>query len=570
MREPAGADSFSQRRTARTVRRVQDRLAQGLGVGEEERTETVVSMLRNRARRAPGYWIQLTLAMGIATLGLVLGSTAVVIGAMLVSPLMEPIIELGMGFAVGSSLLVMRAAFRVVLSIAVVITGAALLTLALPFHEVTAEISTRTAPTALDLLVAAFCALTASYTTVRPGSESASAAAGTAIGIALVPPLCVIGFGLGTFSPTTAGGAALLFTANLSAILVLSVLSFFLLGYNQIDAAVLEHDFIEPARTRADRLAYRIHQAIHRVFGSRYGGVMRVMVPATFLGLVYVPLRQALAEVTWEVRTRDAVRRIVRDADPHAMQTALSVDRTSLAIRLLVIGTTDRAHAIEDSLVARVTREVGVTPTVSVVAVPDARMLREAAAAEVRTPLAAQPKAVVRVRQSAGDALRDAFPPEAGQLMDWSVAVDASDTARFTAHHLGPPLGAVGAALLGRTLASSIGSPATVTDIALPGEWFAASGRGTSRWLDSTRTLLARVATSRRGVACVEGPAVGAARPSASSRRLLAALQQTAIAKAGRLGLSRGSRWRARIAMDSCAVGAAQSKAAAGGESPHR
>ena len=565
---PADADSSSQRRVAPSVRRVQDWLAHGLRVGEAERTETVVSMLRNNARRVPGYWIQLTLAMGIATLGLVLGSTAVVIGAMLVSPLMGPIIELGMGFAVGSSLLVMRAAFRVALSIAVVVTGAALMTLALPFHEVTAEISTRTAPTALDLLVAAFCALTASYTTVRPGSDSASAAAGTAIGIALVPPLCVIGFGLGTFSPTTAGGAALLFTANLSAILVLSVISFFLLGYNQVDAAVLEHDFIEPARTRGDRLAYRIHQAIHRVFGSRYGGVMRVMVPAAFLGLVYVPLRQALAEVTWEVRTRDAVRRIVREEDPHAMQTALTVDRPSLAIRLLVIGTSARAREIEDSLVARVTREVGVAPTVSVVAVPDARMLREAAAAEARTPVAAQPKAVVHVRQTAGDALRESFPAEAGQLMDWSVAVGASDTARFTARHLGPPLGAVGAALLGRALASSIGSPATVTDIALPGEWFTASGQSTSRWLDSTRTLLTAVAGSRRGVACVEGPAVGAAHPPAVARRVLAALRQTAVAHAGRLGLSRGPRWRVRIAMDSCGVVGAQTMALPGGEPP--
>jgi len=189
------------------VRTAQHRAATALGVDESARTETVVAMLQNNRRRAPGYWIQLTLAMGIATLGLVLGSTAVVIGAMLVSPLMGPIIELGMGFAVGSSFLVLRAAIRVVWSVVIVVGGAALLTLALPFHEVTGEIAARTAPTALDLLVAVFCALTAAYTTVRPASDTTAAAAGTAIGIALVPPLCVIGFGLGTGSVSIAGGA---------------------------------------------------------------------------------------------------------------------------------------------------------------------------------------------------------------------------------------------------------------------------------------------------------------------------------------------------------------------------
>jgi glutathione S-transferase len=78
------------------VRSLQHRAAQTLGVDESHRADTVITMLTNNRRRAPGYWIQLLLAMGIATLGLVLNSIAVVIGAMLVSPLMGPIVELGM------------------------------------------------------------------------------------------------------------------------------------------------------------------------------------------------------------------------------------------------------------------------------------------------------------------------------------------------------------------------------------------------------------------------------------------------------------------------------------------
>ena len=431
-------------------RRVQHRLASGIGVDDAKRMETVVAMLANNARRAPGYWIQLILAMGIATLGLVLSSTAVVIGAMLVSPLMGPIIELGMGFAVGSSILVMRASMRVLMSVVVVVAGAALMTMALPFHELTVEITTRTAPTALDLLVAAFCALTATYTTVRPGADSTAAAAGTAIGIALVPPLCVIGFGLGTFAPAVAGGASLLFTANLSAILVLSVVSFLLLGFNQVDAEIVERDFIDRTDTRSDVLAFRVSRTIHKAFGSRYGVAMRVLIPAVFLAIIFVPLRRALTEVTWEVRTRDAVRRIVKDVSPHAMQTSLTVDRNALDIRLIVIATSKEARTIEDTLIARVTRAVGVRPGVSVVGVPDGRMLREVAAASQKP--AASPAPVGTLRERTGNAIYAEFPVEAGRLITWELVVVPGDTAVITAYHIGPPLGGIGAALLGREI----------------------------------------------------------------------------------------------------------------------
>jgi uncharacterized hydrophobic protein (TIGR00271 family) len=113
-------------------------------------------MMRRDAREATSYWFQLVVAVGIATLGLVLGSTAVVIGAMLVAPLMGPIVHLGMGLATGSPYLVLRSGGRVVLSIAIATGSSALLTVFLPFHELNAEILARASPTALDLLTAGF------------------------------------------------------------------------------------------------------------------------------------------------------------------------------------------------------------------------------------------------------------------------------------------------------------------------------------------------------------------------------------------------------------------------------
>ena len=160
---------------------LQDRIAAAFGIYPVDREATVRAMLDRSGRAPAGYWLQLLLAMGIASLGLVLGSTAVVIGAMLISPLMNPIVELGMGLAIGSPFLVLRSSARTGASIVVVVTSAALLTLALPFTEVTSEIAARTSPTALDLLVATLCAIAAAYTSVRPGSDTTSTAAGTAI-----------------------------------------------------------------------------------------------------------------------------------------------------------------------------------------------------------------------------------------------------------------------------------------------------------------------------------------------------------------------------------------------------
>lgn len=160
----------------------------------------VKDMLHRDPKEAMSYWLQLVVSVGIATLGLVVGSAAVVIGAMLVAPLMTPIVGLAMGLATGSPFLVLRSSGRVLLSVGVAVGGAALITVLLPFHELNAEIAGRTTPTVLDLLTAAFCALAGVYASLRPGSDTATTAAGTSIGISLVPPLCASGYGLGTLA----------------------------------------------------------------------------------------------------------------------------------------------------------------------------------------------------------------------------------------------------------------------------------------------------------------------------------------------------------------------------------
>jgi uncharacterized hydrophobic protein (TIGR00271 family) len=543
--------------------RVQHAAANALGIDEAGRSGTVVAMLENNARRAPGYWIQLSLSAGIATLGLVLNSTAVVIGAMLVSPLMGPIVELGMGFAVGSPLLLMRAFVRVTLSIIVATTFSALLTLMLPFHEITGEISARIAPTALDLLVAAFCALTAAYTTVRPGSDTTAAAAGTAIGIALVPPLCTVGFGLGTGSMNVARGSALLFTANFSAILVLSVLSFLLIGYNQVDAVALEHGFVDHDDTRTDKVAARLQRGLHHVLGSKFSLPTRVIVPVIFLLAVFFPLRQALIEVTWEVRARDAVRRIVRDISPTAVQTQVSIDRRKLSLRVLIVGTTARAVLVEDSLIRLIGRATGVTPTVTVVALPNARALLASAAADAQAPREVAPaQALSDLRSDMSKAVADVWPAVAGTPLGWTLEMSAGDTARGVLRYLGAPLGPSGDALLSRALDARLNSPAVVRTVPIPATVYAAAPRGERAWIDSTMVLLREVALTDSAVACVHGPVASTRRLTTAQKAIADRLRAWGPSRAGRLALMDSSRWDVRISATPCGPTAARASAA--------
>ncbi|MEZ5939269.1 MAG: DUF389 domain-containing protein [Hyphomonadaceae bacterium] len=155
------------------------------------------------------------LSAGIATLGLLQSSAAVVIGAMLVSPLMSPIAALGFGFASLDARRI-QAAARVVLIGALVGVGVGMmLTWASPIRNATPEIIARTAPTLLDLAVAVLSGFAGGYATVHRRGETAI---GVAIATALMPPLATLGYSLAVLRFDFAAGAGLLFLTNLAAI----------------------------------------------------------------------------------------------------------------------------------------------------------------------------------------------------------------------------------------------------------------------------------------------------------------------------------------------------------------
>lgn len=154
------------------------------------------------------YWLGIVFSAGIATLGLVQNSPAVIIGAMLISPLMGPIMATGLGLAVGDFYLALKAIGILVASIVVAVGFSACIVWILPFHSETGEILARVNPTLLDLAIALFSGLAGSVVVGRTGGGSAATALpGVAIAVALMPPLCAMGFGMGSGWNTSIIGA---------------------------------------------------------------------------------------------------------------------------------------------------------------------------------------------------------------------------------------------------------------------------------------------------------------------------------------------------------------------------
>lgn len=179
-------------------------------IGQVDQAE-VTERRREDGKLSEHYLFMTAMSGGIAVLGLLLASPAVVIGAMLLSPLMGPIMGLGFALAIGDWDWLKRSMRTLLIgSVMAVLLCAALVFLS-PIQSVTTEIASRTRPNLFDLFVALFSALAGAYAMIR-GREGAIV--GVAIATALMPPLAVIGFGLATWNWTVFSGALLLFVTN--------------------------------------------------------------------------------------------------------------------------------------------------------------------------------------------------------------------------------------------------------------------------------------------------------------------------------------------------------------------
>jgi len=195
---------------------------------QEEKTGLYTQM-GQAARADISFYILIFLSSMIAYLGLIQGSSAVIIGAMLVAPLMSPILAMAHSIVQGNLRLFRRATESTIKGVALAIGTSVALTVILPPQPATAEILSRTQPNILDLIIALASGAAAAYAMSR--KSLAAALPGVAIAAALVPPLCVVGYGLGAAHFQIANGALLLFATNLSAIILAGAITFLLVGF---------------------------------------------------------------------------------------------------------------------------------------------------------------------------------------------------------------------------------------------------------------------------------------------------------------------------------------------------
>ena len=206
------------------------------GSQEEKIAESKLSKYLIKEVLAHNFSILLILATAIATFGLISNSTATIIGAMIIAPLMCPIISFAYALVILNVRLLSYSFARLVYGIILTIAIAFVTTAIIGFRIPGSEILGRTEPTLLDLGVAVAAGIAGGFAKVR--SSVSDAIPGVAIAVALVPPLCVVGIGLAVADVNLSTGAFILFLTNLVSIILTVALVFILESYGSWKKAI--------------------------------------------------------------------------------------------------------------------------------------------------------------------------------------------------------------------------------------------------------------------------------------------------------------------------------------------
>ncbi len=190
--------------------------------------------------RGPNLWI-LIFAILVCSVGLDVNSTAVVIGAMLISPLMGPIMGVGLGIGIYDFELILRAVKNLTIAVLISVLTSALYFWISPLDIAQSELLIRTSPTLWDVFIAFFGGLAGIIASSR--KEKSNAIPGVAIATALMPPLCTAGFGIAMGHWNYFFGAMYLFFINSVFITISTYLIVLLLGYSK-------KEFLDPKREK--------------------------------------------------------------------------------------------------------------------------------------------------------------------------------------------------------------------------------------------------------------------------------------------------------------------------------
>lgn len=302
-------------------------------IGQVDQSEVTESR-REDSKLSENYLFMTAMSGGIAILGLLLSSPAVVIGAMLLSPLMGPIMGLGFALAIGDWDWLKTSLRTLLIGSAMAVLLCAVLVFFSPIQTITSEIAARTRPNLFDLFVALFSALAGAYAMIR-GKEGAIV--GVAIATALMPPLAVVGFGLATLNWTVFSGALLLFVTNFITIALTAFGMAKLYGFSNS-------------------------------LSARNTMFQNIALLTVFIALA-VPLAFSLQQIAWETNAqrvvRDAIReRFERPAQIDAVEIDFAADPVGVsAIVFSPVIRPDAESEISRALTQRLGRPVELTLT---------------------------------------------------------------------------------------------------------------------------------------------------------------------------------------------------------------
>jgi uncharacterized hydrophobic protein (TIGR00271 family) len=399
-----------------------------LGVTAEAKPGVYIRLFES-TEFSVNYVVELLLSAGIATLGLVLNSPAVVIGGMLVSPLMGPILATGLALAASDVYLGLKCLVNLVLSVLLSILFAAVLVWILPFHTPTGEILARTQPNLLDLGVALFSGLAGSLVVCRGGGGGGvTALPGVAIAVALMPPLCTVGFGLGSgVEWTIISGAGLLFLTNLAAIVACAFGVFLSVRMGardvrkQIGTAELEH-------AAHDRLYVLLQKTrLSRTFGEVGQLRWRILMLVLTLGVLFFPLSKSLLQVRDEGVARTAMRDAIRQLGPPdaflSQQLDILPDRILERLVTTMPVSQEKIRAAERLVIARTGKQT--TISVRQVASQDELALLRAAISAPPPPPPPPPRDLESIRKDLlsrmEQPLKGAWPSDLAMLVSYEL-----------------------------------------------------------------------------------------------------------------------------------------------------
>ncbi|MFD1095439.1 TIGR00341 family protein [Salegentibacter chungangensis] len=194
-----------------------------------EEFQELFTVLRENAKLSTAFLVMMILSTLIATFGLYGDSSPVIIGAMILAPIISPIVSFSMGMVRYDVNMLKTGVATILIGTVVSLAFSAGVSVIIPLRILTSEIDARLSPTLLDMGIAVASGIAAAYAHAKEGI--AKSLAGVAIAVALVPPLAVAGIGIGWWDWQIFSGAILLYFTNLAGIIMFAGITFLLLGF---------------------------------------------------------------------------------------------------------------------------------------------------------------------------------------------------------------------------------------------------------------------------------------------------------------------------------------------------